>query len=112
MTFFLKRARNVIFAATKKNNLFERCRSDDILQSIEIAFLLRLISPGERSGISQVASKIRRHSSISTISRISVTLMIFAKIILHTFILILRSNIEVVEWELLLSSNLPTGRSF
>jgi len=76
------------------------------------SFLSRLMASSVQSDISQVAWKIRRNSIISKTSRISVTLRIFAKIILHIFILILWSNIEVVEWGLLLLSDLSIGGRF
>src|SRR5215467_5934752 len=50
--FFLNPALDVIFAARKKSSLFVKCRSDDILQNIETASLLLLITPGA-SDISQ-----------------------------------------------------------
>src|SRR5262249_21090513 len=88
MTSFLNRASNVIFAPKKKDNIFERCRLADILENIEKVLLSRLMTSGVQSDISQVALKIRRNCIISTTSRISVTLRIFAKIILHIVILI------------------------
>src|SRR5262249_17325315 len=96
----------------KKDNIFEMYRLDGILQSIKTAFLSRVTFRGMRSGISPVASKIRQTLIILTMSRISITFMIFVKIIPHTFILTLRSNIEVEDWELPLWRDLPIGQRF
>jgi fructose-1,6-bisphosphatase/inositol monophosphatase family enzyme len=84
---FLNPALDVIFVARKKSNLFVKCRSDDILQNIETASSLLLMTPGA-SDISQAASKIRQNLLISMMFRIFGTLKIFAKITLHIFILI------------------------
>jgi hypothetical protein len=84
---FLNPALDVIFAARKKSSLFVKYRSDDILQNIETASLLLLMTPCA-SDISRAASKIRQNSLISKMFRIFGTLRTFAKTTLHIFILI------------------------
>jgi NhaP-type Na+/H+ or K+/H+ antiporter len=79
---------------------------------IETVFLLRLMTLEVQSGISQAVSKIPQNWIISTISHIFGTLMISVKIIQRIFMLILRANIEIEGWELRLSNDLQSGRSF
>jgi len=96
----------------KKNNPFERCRSDDILLDIETVFLLHSMTPGVQLDISQAASKIPQSWIISMISHIFSTLMTSVKIIQRIFMLILRANIEIAGWERRLSNDLQSWRSF